>query len=372
MASSGGAEDALTAGGDAFGDAWDGAGSEKSSRSIIGVAATVGVGAPAAAPAAAAADFTPVPAFWRGGTVLVVAEAEEEERPVAVLEDVGVVDDADADRSFSLVRLELFFEEDLESPSPPFLLAGVCDKRVGGGEDAIVLKGLLVTHAIRREGCVCSFVGCLSHLTIGHASLSRRSTVPTLKIDISNIWALITLFPFITYKLFAYPCPSCFRRDGGREEERGVGRDASQQTNSQEREYEEGGRETQKSSQALKLPSKHPSKHTSNQSTEHPQPIDQLIDDFRPPPPQTPYLDREGSSSVFFCGDRAARGAVETKRLCSYLSRIHFSLSRTVACSRGTGYPAGTSASKCSFARAFPISSIPCPRGRQQGRQQGR
>ena len=35
------------------------------------------------------------------------------------------------------------------------------------------------------------FVGCLSHLTIDHASLSRHSTVPTPKRDTSNIWALI-------------------------------------------------------------------------------------------------------------------------------------------------------------------------------------
>ena len=39
---------------------------------------------------------------------------------------------------------------------------------------------------------------CFIHLTIDHASLSRRSTVPTPDGDTSNIWALITLLPYIT------------------------------------------------------------------------------------------------------------------------------------------------------------------------------
>ena len=43
-----------------------------------------------------------------------------------------------------------------------------------------------------------SFIACLSHLIIDHASLSRRSTVPTPNRDTSNIWALTTLFPYIT------------------------------------------------------------------------------------------------------------------------------------------------------------------------------
>ena len=43
-----------------------------------------------------------------------------------------------------------------------------------------------------------SFVACLSHLTIDHASLSRRSTVPTPNRDTSNIWALMTLLPYTT------------------------------------------------------------------------------------------------------------------------------------------------------------------------------
>ena len=43
-----------------------------------------------------------------------------------------------------------------------------------------------------------SFVACLSHLTIDHASLSRWSPVLTPKRDTSNIWTLITLLPYIT------------------------------------------------------------------------------------------------------------------------------------------------------------------------------
>ena len=38
-----------------------------------------------------------------------------------------------------------------------------------------------------------AFVACLSHLTIAHASLSRRSTVPAPNRGASNIWAFITL-----------------------------------------------------------------------------------------------------------------------------------------------------------------------------------
>ena len=56
-----------------------------------------------------------------------------------------------------------------------------------------------------------SFVACLSHLTIDHASLSRRSTVPTPSRDTSNIWELITLLPHATWEMFAYPIPVLFR-----------------------------------------------------------------------------------------------------------------------------------------------------------------
>ena len=43
-----------------------------------------------------------------------------------------------------------------------------------------------------------SFVACLSYLTIYHAPLSKRSTVPTPKRHTSNVWAHITFLPCIT------------------------------------------------------------------------------------------------------------------------------------------------------------------------------
>ena len=54
---------------------------------------------------------------------------------------------------------------------------------------------------------------CLSHLTVDHASLSRRSTVPTPNKDTSNIWGLTTPFPYTRYyiKLVAYPIPVLIR-----------------------------------------------------------------------------------------------------------------------------------------------------------------
>ena len=56
-----------------------------------------------------------------------------------------------------------------------------------------------------------SFVACLSNLTIDHASLSRRSTVPTPNRDTSNIWALITRLPYTTSKnCLLILSPSCF------------------------------------------------------------------------------------------------------------------------------------------------------------------
>ena len=57
-----------------------------------------------------------------------------------------------------------------------------------------------------------SFVACLNHLTIDHASLSRRSTVLTPDGDTSSIWAFDTFFffPFTTYFFFLTLSPSCF------------------------------------------------------------------------------------------------------------------------------------------------------------------
>ena len=51
-----------------------------------------------------------------------------------------------------------------------------------------------------RGGAGYSFVACPSHLTIDHASLSRRSTLPSPNRDTSNIWALITLIPHILHR----------------------------------------------------------------------------------------------------------------------------------------------------------------------------
>ena len=47
-----------------------------------------------------------------------------------------------------------------------------------------------------------AFVACLSHYTIDHAPLSRRSTAST-NIDTSNMWALITSVLYSTEKRFA-------------------------------------------------------------------------------------------------------------------------------------------------------------------------
>ena len=57
---------------------------------------------------------------------------------------------------------------------------------------------LAVVVIVVGGGRAYSFVACLGHLTIDHASLARRSTVPTANRDTSNIWALITLLPYIT------------------------------------------------------------------------------------------------------------------------------------------------------------------------------
>ena len=56
-----------------------------------------------------------------------------------------------------------------------------------------------------------SFAACLSHLTVDHASLSGRSTVPTPSGDISSIWALITFFRILQSKLFDDFIPFLFR-----------------------------------------------------------------------------------------------------------------------------------------------------------------
>ena len=63
-----------------------------------------------------------------------------------------------------------------------------------------------------RGGGAYAFGACLGHLTVDHAFISRRSTVPTSNRDTSNIWVLITPFSCITWKLFAHPIRQLFRR----------------------------------------------------------------------------------------------------------------------------------------------------------------
>ena len=52
-----------------------------------------------------------------------------------------------------------------------------------------------------------SFVACFTLLIIGHASLSRQSTVHTPNRDTSNIWALITFFSCYYTKTFCLSLP---------------------------------------------------------------------------------------------------------------------------------------------------------------------
>ena len=64
-------------------------------------------------------------------------------------------------------------------------------------------------------GGACSTVSCLTRLTIDHASLSRRATVPAPDRDSSNSRALVTLFPYITQKRFASLTASITQRGRG-------------------------------------------------------------------------------------------------------------------------------------------------------------
>ena len=57
-----------------------------------------------------------------------------------------------------------------------------------------------------------SFVACLGNSTIDHASLPRRSPIPTPSRDTFSTWALITLLPYTPSKLFDYYIPVLFRR----------------------------------------------------------------------------------------------------------------------------------------------------------------
>ena len=56
-----------------------------------------------------------------------------------------------------------------------------------------------------------SLVACVSHLTLTtHLFPDGAPFLPL--IDTSNIWALITFFPYVTYKLYAYLIPLLSRR----------------------------------------------------------------------------------------------------------------------------------------------------------------
>ena len=76
--------------------------------------------------------------------------------------------------------------------------AGLSVKGQGGVRNEGGVRGREWGWGWRWGGGGFSFVACLSHLTIDHASLSRRSTVLTPNKDTSNIGALITLLPYIT------------------------------------------------------------------------------------------------------------------------------------------------------------------------------
>ena len=47
-----------------------------------------------------------------------------------------------------------------------------------------------------------AFAACLSRLTLDHASLSRRSTVPTPNRDTANVWALIMFLSCVLHERF--------------------------------------------------------------------------------------------------------------------------------------------------------------------------
>ena len=59
-----------------------------------------------------------------------------------------------------------------------------------------------------------SFVDRLRHLTIDHASLSRRGTVPPSNRDTSNISALIRLSHILHEHYLLFVSPSCFAACG--------------------------------------------------------------------------------------------------------------------------------------------------------------
>ena len=87
-------------------------------------------------------------------------------------------------------------------------MANIHNNNTIAGSDVyvpIVLHSIVPNRYLTHAMIVCvggrgtySFVACLSHLTIDHASLSRRSIFYTSDRDTANISELITFFPFVT------------------------------------------------------------------------------------------------------------------------------------------------------------------------------
>ena len=63
-----------------------------------------------------------------------------------------------------------------------------------------------------RRGGGSSFVACLGHVTVDHASISRRSTVATPNIDTSNVCVLSKFIPYVASKLVAHLISFLFGR----------------------------------------------------------------------------------------------------------------------------------------------------------------
>ena len=58
-----------------------------------------------------------------------------------------------------------------------------------------------------KQGGGISFVACHTHVTVDHASLMRRGTVPAPNANASNSWGLIMFFLYITLKQLATLMP---------------------------------------------------------------------------------------------------------------------------------------------------------------------
>ena len=71
-----------------------------------------------------------------------------------------------------------------------------CHYQWQGKHVEVKANATLLFSRAQTEGGEGRTVACLGRLTIDHASLSRRSTVPTPNRDTFNTWALITLLPY--------------------------------------------------------------------------------------------------------------------------------------------------------------------------------